>query len=102
MISKRASSVGDEEKIMTRHPAGKNGRNISRAKYEMLKSAMVSALERKELTHQELFAQLNKKLQTKFDGNINWYGETVKLDLEARGLIARTSSNPQRYFLTEK
>jgi hypothetical protein len=73
-----------EEKIITEHPQGKTGRNISREKYETLKRAILSALNNKELTHTELFNQLNKSLRTRFSGNVSWYGETVKLDLEAR------------------
>src|SRR6266699_6783312 len=86
-----------EEKILTNHPLGKSGKNISKQKYEMLKKAILSALRNKELTHTELFNQLNKSLKGKFSGNINWYGETVKLDLEARKIIERISSKPQKY-----
>lgn len=86
-----------EEKILTKHPQGKTGRNISRKSYDTLKTAILAALRKKELTHTELFEQLNKNLKGKFDGNISWYGETVKLDLEARKIIERTVSKPQRY-----
>lgn len=86
-----------EEKILTKHPQGKTGRNISKQSYETLKSAILAALRQKELTHTELFDQLNKNLKGKFDGNISWYGETVKLDLEARKIIQRTDAKPQRY-----
>ena len=88
-----------EEKIMTKHPLGKTGRSISREKYDILKRAILSALNNKELTHTELFDHLNKNLRTKFSGNVSWYGETVKLDLEARKMIERTSSKPQKYRL---
>src|SRR5215831_19393503 len=88
-----------EEKILTKHPQGKSGKNIDRQKYEALKGAIVSALQHKELTHTELFNQLNKSLKGKFSGNISWYGETVKVDLEARKIIERTSSKPQKYRL---
>ncbi len=88
-----------EEKILTKHPLGKSGKNISKQKYETLKKAILSALQNKELTHPELFDQLNKSLKSKFSGNISWYGETVKLDLEARKIIERTSSKPQKYRL---
>ncbi len=73
-----------EEKILTKHPLGKSGKNISKQKYETLKKAIVSALRNKELTHTELFNQLNKSLKSKFSGNISWYGETVKLSLKSR------------------
>jgi hypothetical protein len=86
-----------EEKILTKHPQGKTGRNISKQSYDMLKTAILGALARKELTHTELFEYLNKNLKGKFAGNISWYGETVKLDLEARKVVERTNDKPQKY-----
>ena len=86
-----------EEKILTIHPLGKSGRNISRQTYDIFKEAILSALQNKELTHPELMYQLNKSLKGKFSGNISWYAETLKLDLEARQIIERTSSKPQKY-----
>jgi hypothetical protein len=88
-----------EEKILTKHPLGKSGKNISKQKYETLREAILSALRNKELSHTELFNQLNKTLKSKFSGNISWYGETVKLDLEARKIIERTSAKAQKYRL---
>jgi hypothetical protein len=88
-----------EEKIVTKHPLGKSGRNVSKQTYKLFKQAIVSALQDKELTHTELVHQLNKDLKGKFSGNISWYAETVKLDLEARKIIERTSSQPQKYRL---
>jgi hypothetical protein len=87
------------EKILTKHPLGKSGKNIDRDKYDTLKKAILSALQKDELTHTELFSRLNENLKNKFRGNISWYGETVKLDLEARKMIERTSSKPQKYRL---
>jgi Family of unknown function (DUF6958) len=86
-----------EAKVLTKHPLGKTGRNISKQKYELLKEAILAALRNKELTHTELFSHLNKSLKGTFAGNVSWYGETVKLDLEARKMIERTSSKPQKY-----
>ncbi len=91
-----------EEKILTKHPLGKSGKNISKEKYETLKDAVLAALKNKELTHTELFNELNESLKDKFSGNISWYGETVKLDLEARKIIERTPSKPQKYQLKSK
>lgn len=88
-----------EAKILTKHPMGKSGKNITKESYDTLKEAILSALRNKELTHTELLSQLNKTLKNKFSGNISWYGETVKLDLEARKVIERTSSKPQKYRL---
>jgi hypothetical protein len=86
-----------EEKIFTKHPLGKSGKNIDKQKYETLKKTILSALQNKELTHTELFNRLNKNLKGKFSGNISWYAETVKLDLEARKIVQRTSSKPPKY-----
>jgi hypothetical protein len=88
-----------EEKILTKHPLGKSGRNISKLKYETMKQALLGALRSKELTHTELLSQVNKSLKGKFSDNISWYAETVKLDLEARKIMERTSSKPQKYRL---
>jgi hypothetical protein len=88
-----------EEKILTKHPLGKSGKNISKQKYETLKGAILSALKNSELTHTELFDGLKRTLRGRFAGNVSWYGETVKLDLEARKIIERTSSKPQKYRL---
>ena len=90
-----------EEKILTKHPLGKSGKNIDKQKYETLKKAILSALRKDELTHTELFGRLNKSLKGKFSGNISWYGETVKLD-EAKKMIERTASKPQRYRLKSR
>jgi hypothetical protein len=68
-----------EEKILTRHPLGKSGRNISKDKYEAIKQAIVGVLRKRELTHTELINHLNESLKGKFPDNISWYAETVKL-----------------------
>ncbi|HXE89922.1 MAG TPA: hypothetical protein VNK82_03065 [Terriglobales bacterium] len=88
-----------ELRILTKHPQGKRGLHISKQKYDSMKQAILAALEGAELTHTELFSRLNRKLKGRFPGNVSWYGETVKLDLEGRKLIARTASRPQRYRL---
>jgi hypothetical protein len=90
------------QKILTKHPLGKTGRNIDREKYDTLKNAILSALRESDLTHTQLFSRLNQRLKNKFSGNISWYGETVKLDLEARKIIERTASKPQTYRIKSK
>lgn len=89
-----------EETILTKHPSGKSGRNISRQKYETIKSVILTVLKDNELTHSEMSDRVERKLKGGFSGNISWYAETVKLDLEARKLIGRTSSKPPKYRLT--
>ena len=90
------------EKILTKHPLGKSGKNIDRKKYDTLKKAILSALRKNELTHIELFSCLNRSLKGQFSGNISWYAESVKLDLEAKKIIERTASKPQKYRLKSR
>ena len=78
-----------EEKILTLHPQGKRGVNISRAKYETMKKAILEVLRKGGLTHHELTRAVESKLKGKFDGSIPWYMEGTKLDLEARAVIER-------------
>ena len=91
-----------EEKIMTRHPdPGKSGVNISKQKYDVVRAAIVHAISaRGEITFKELTQDVQARLEGTFDGSISWYVTTVKLDLEARGLIERVpKSRPQRLRL---
>jgi len=57
-----------EEKIMTLHPLGKSGKNISKETYELFKETILAALQNKELNHTELLNQLEKSLKKKFSG----------------------------------
>ena len=90
------------EKILTLHPQGKQGVNIDKAKYDTMRNAIIEALsEQPELTFTELNSAVGAKLEGNFDGSIGWYYTTVKLDLEARGVIERVpGSRPQRLRLT--
>jgi hypothetical protein len=48
-------------------------------------------------TFQSLNQAVGQNLEGSFDGSIGWYFTTVKLDLEARGVLAceRKSGQPQ-------
>lgn len=92
------------EKIVTLHPEeGKSGINISKQKYDVIRSAILKALEEEdEPTFSELGDAVGKQLEGKFEGSIGWYYTTVKLDLEARGVIERVpGSRPQRIRLVK-
>ena len=52
-----------DEKVMTKHPLGKSGRNIDKNTYNVIKKAILLALRKNELTHTELFSRLNKTLK---------------------------------------
>ncbi len=90
-----------DEQIMTLNPAGKAGVTISRDKYDLVRAVILDTIhDYGELTFLELFSLVIQKLTGNFDGSIGWYVTTVKLDLEARGLIERnTATLPQRLRL---
>lgn len=78
------------ERILTLHPAGKQGVNIDRSKYDLVRQAILASLaQRGEIPFGELPAVVEASLASPFDGSIAWYTVSVKLDLEARGLIER-------------
>lgn len=89
-----------EEIIQTLHPqADKTNKKISLTKYNFIRENILAILKDKELTHTELMEELYVKVKDNFNGGIQWYGETVKLDLEARKLIERTKIKPEKYKL---
>ena len=90
-----------EEKILTRHPDNKQGVNISKKRYEAIRQAIIDVLvEQQEIEFKELPEAVDQKLGGNFDGSISWYVTTVKLDLEARGVVERIPKHsPQRLRL---
>lgn len=64
-----------------------------------LKEAILSILHDVELTHTELMEQLYNNKKDSFKSGGQWYGETVKLDLEARKIIERTRTKSEKYRL---
>lgn len=90
-----------EEQIQTLHPQpGKVNKCIALKKYNTISENILAILTKKELTHTELMEKLYSNVKDSFEGGVQWYGETVKLDLEARGIIERTNSKPEKYRLT--
>ena len=88
------------EQIQTLHPQpGKTNKRISLDKYNVIKDNILKILAGKELTHTELMEKLYSKVKDSFEGGVQWYGETVKLDLEARKIIERTNTKPEKYRL---
>ena len=86
-----------KDTIRTLHPEQKQGVNISREKYEIICDAIMSTLHtQKEMTFMNLSRAVEKQIHGKFEGSVTWYVTTVKLDLEARGMIKRVPhSRPQ-------
>ena len=81
-----------KDKILTLHPKGKKGVNISIAKYEKIKNFILETLTlEQEITFENLTELAIIRLADNFDGSVLWYITTVKLDLEARKIIERVS-----------
>ncbi|GAB4573173.1 MAG: hypothetical protein Kow0077_14760 [Anaerolineae bacterium] len=92
-----------EDRILTLHPAGKQGVNIDRTKYAEVRRAILSAIRANgEIAFKTLSEEVGHRLGPNFDGSVGWYTTVVKLDLEARGLIERVPGRgPQRLRLVD-
>jgi len=90
------------DRITTLHPDGKAGANIEKDKYDTIKHAIIETVrEHPGITFGDLTDTIREQLQGTFDGSIPWYVTTVKLDLEARGVIERVEkSSPQQLQMT--
>ena len=92
-----------EEKIMTLHPQGKSGVNISKTKYDQVRKVVLEVIASEQpITFTDMFNICNEILtEQSFDGKPGWYVTTVKLDLEARGMVKRVpKTSPHQLVLT--
>lgn len=90
-----------EEKIMTLHPDGKKGVNILKRRYGLIKDTILLILEKEgQITFESLADKAVEIVEKDFDGKPLWYIVTVKLDLEARGVIKRVpKTSPHQLVL---
>lgn len=89
---------------MTLHPQGKAGVNILLRRYEQIKEFILGTLEQNgAITYSSLDEMAVEQLKDHFDGKVSWYVVTVKLDLEARGIIERVpKTSPHQIRLIGK
>ena len=85
---------------------GWSGR-VDAAKYAAMRDAMVAVLKDQPdpLDTKAIKAQVKPRLpEDLFPGGATsgWWIKCVQLDLEAKGLLARTADKPLRFFLTER
>ena len=94
----------EEEKILTLHPEeDKQGVNISRAKYDMIRQAILNAVRSQgTISYKGLVSLIDYNLRNRFEGSISWYVTTVKLDLEARGEIERIPDKGEQMLRLKK
>ena len=89
------------EKIQLLHPAGKHAVKIDKDKYLVMSKAILYSLKQGPLTHKEMVEKIYsyfKKNKIKFDGSVEWYMESVKLDLEAGKKIERARESSKLKF----
>lgn len=93
----------NEERIMTLHPQGKKGVNILKTKYDLIKEYIIKkTTEHGDIAYEDLSDSAVKELSPTFDGKVGWYIVSVKLDLEARGIIERIpKTSPHRIRMKE-
>jgi len=86
-----------KDTVKTLNPKKKQGVNISKEKYEIIRKTIMSVLRaNKEMTFMKLSRAVETEVRGDFEGSVLWYVTTVKLDLEARGEIKRVpNSRPQ-------
>jgi hypothetical protein len=78
------------ERIKTLHPQGKEGVNIEKHKYDLVRQAILDSIgQHGTIPFGELSAAVEANLPQPLDRSIGRYTITVKLDLEARGQIER-------------
>lgn len=78
---------------------GKGGTRIDQGKYAAMRRAILKAVPRSKegIAFRDLAAAVKPHLPPDWSGSVSWYMTTVKLDLEAKGEIARIEgSKPQR------
>ncbi len=95
-----------EDKVQCLHPdPDKAMPRISRKKYDLVMQAILQAvsMEGDGIFFRDLAGQVGKLIPApdlETLGSVSWYTTTIKLDLEARGLIERIpGSHPQRIKL---
>lgn len=78
------------DRILTQHPQGKKGVNILKTKYDFIKDFILKTIEENgQISYSNLSDKAVEDLSDNFDGKVAWYIVSVKLDLEARGIIER-------------
>ncbi|GIK11204.1 MAG: hypothetical protein BroJett001_32700 [Chloroflexota bacterium] len=92
MAGNRTVLTKHSDRIMTRHPAGKQGVRIERIKYEAMRRAVLRCVPRSAggIALAELADRVIDALDASVFGpgvGVTWYLVTVKQDLEARGEI---------------
>jgi len=88
-------------KIIATHPKTRNEKKFDATIYEPFKEAIIQSLRRsKGKTFTELtdnVVKIIKKKMPGFKGSISWYTISIRLDLEARGIVETFTENGKKF-----
>lgn len=88
--------------MKTENITGKSGANVTPEKYSAIREAMLEILpaDGEGLTLDQMVTRIEPKVPKHlFPKGVSWYTVTVKLDLEAKGLVKRLpGSKPLRHL----
>lgn len=102
--NKKNSKADIETKVQLLHPSGKKAVKMDKTKYNVFKCSILNFLDvHGAAAHKEMLKAVStdlKKKKIKFGGSVEWHLEWVKLDLEARTLIRRTSDKSPVKFVS--
>lgn len=90
------------ERIQLTHPEGKKLSSIDISKYLTIKDAILHCLsDGVPVTQTELSQRVKSHIEASgagFEGSIAWYTESVKLDLESKGMVLRLKEKQKVLF----
>lgn len=94
--------MAEDDRVMMQNPhTGRDDLRILRAMYEPVRDAILAAIEEAgTLPFSMLRDEVERRTPADMwtDASVGWYTTTVKLDLEAKGLIIKEGS-PQQLSL---
>jgi hypothetical protein len=101
-----SSATLKNEKIQLKHPAGKHAVRMDKNKYLLIKQAILKSLQRgRELSHKMLLksvVEYFEKTEIVFEGSVEWFMESVQLDMEAEGIVQRITNQSRPVFRLAK
>jgi hypothetical protein len=87
------------ETILTLHPSNKKGIYMEAERYHTVRTFVLEMLrQRGELRFTELYVEAQTVLEGQFAGKVKSYLVTLRLDLEARGIIRCTRMGDDYYL----
>lgn len=93
----------DEQKVQLQHPEGKKLTQINAKVYQLIHDEIINILKSTEhIKPMVMLDQVASNLIGKIDGNIKWYAEGVKLDMEAKKELVHDRKKGLIYYRKEQ